>query len=86
MPEARLVDTGAGLAPQGDGWFVVNAADVTWMRNDHFGARASFEVDGRLATERPEPSKERFHDKERATEPGDRCRITSSHGGAHAGP
>jgi quercetin dioxygenase-like cupin family protein len=52
--EARLVDTGAGLAPQTDGWFVVNAADATWMRHDKFGARCNFEVDGRLATERPE--------------------------------
>ena len=53
MPdEARLVDTGAGLAPQGDGWFVVNVRDTAWMRNDHFGARCNFEVDGRLAKER----------------------------------
>jgi quercetin dioxygenase-like cupin family protein len=52
--EARLVDTGAGIAPQTDGWFVVNAADTTWMRHDKFGARCNFEVDGRLATERPE--------------------------------
>ena len=55
MPEeARLADTGAGLAPQDDGWFVVNVADVTWMRHDKFGARCNFEADGRLATERPE--------------------------------
>ena len=55
MPdEARLVDTGAGLAPQGDGWFVVNVADVAWMRHDKFGARTNFEADGRLVNERPE--------------------------------
>ena len=54
MPEARLADTGAGLAPQSDGWFVVNVADVTWMRHDVFGARCNFEADGRLANERPE--------------------------------
>jgi uncharacterized cupin superfamily protein len=54
VPEARLVDTGAGLAPQSDGWFVVNVADVTWMRHDTFGARCNFEADGRLANERPE--------------------------------
>jgi uncharacterized cupin superfamily protein len=52
--EARLADTGDGLAPQGDGWFVVNVADAAWMRNDAFGARCTFEVDGRLATERPD--------------------------------
>ena len=55
MPdEARLVDTGAGLAPQGEGWFVVNVAEATWMRHDRFGARCNFEVDGRLAHERPD--------------------------------
>lgn len=55
MPEeARLVDVGAGLVPQGDGWFVVNAADVAWMRNDVFGARCNFEADGRLVNERPD--------------------------------
>ena len=55
MPgEAQLADTGAGLAPQGDGWFVLNVADAAWMRSDAFGARCAFEVDGRLAKERPE--------------------------------
>jgi uncharacterized cupin superfamily protein len=54
LDEARLVDTGAGLAPQGEGWFVVNVAETTWMRHDRFGARCNFEVDGRLAHERPD--------------------------------
>jgi uncharacterized cupin superfamily protein len=52
--EAPLVETGAGLAPQGDGWFVVNARDAAWFRNDAFGARCTFEVDGRLVKARPE--------------------------------
>jgi uncharacterized cupin superfamily protein len=52
--EARLVDTGSGLAPQDDGWFVVNVAHAAWMRHDTFGARCNFEADGRLATERPD--------------------------------
>ena len=54
MPEARLVETGPGVAPQVEGWFVVNAADVMWMRHDKFGARCNFEADGRLVAERPE--------------------------------
>jgi len=29
-PEAQLVDTDAGLAPGGTGWFVVNARDARW--------------------------------------------------------
>jgi uncharacterized cupin superfamily protein len=52
--EARLRDTGAGLVPQGAGWFVVNVGDAAWMRNDVFGARCTFECDGRLVNERPE--------------------------------
>jgi uncharacterized cupin superfamily protein len=30
MPEARLDDSGSGLAPAGDGWFVVNVRDALW--------------------------------------------------------
>ena len=52
--EARLVDTAAGLVPQGDGWFVLNVRDAAWMRHDVFGARCAFEADGRLVKERPE--------------------------------
>jgi uncharacterized cupin superfamily protein len=52
--EARLVDAGAGLVPQDDGWFVVNVADAGWMRHDRFGARCGFEADGRLVHERPD--------------------------------
>jgi uncharacterized cupin superfamily protein len=52
--EAPLVDGGAGLVPQGDGWFVVNAADAGWMAHDKFGARCNFEADGRLVSDRPE--------------------------------
>ena len=52
--EARLIDTGAGLVPQGDGWFVLNVRDAAWVRNDVFGARCGFEADGRLVKERPE--------------------------------
>jgi uncharacterized cupin superfamily protein len=54
VPEARLVDGGAGLVPQDEGWFVVNASDAGWMQHDVFGARCGFEADGRLAKERPD--------------------------------
>jgi len=49
--EARLVETAAGLVPQGEGWFVVNVADAPWLRNAYFGARTSFEAGGRLTRE-----------------------------------
>ena len=31
MPEAPLEDSGSGLAPAGDGWFVVNVRDAQWL-------------------------------------------------------
>jgi uncharacterized cupin superfamily protein len=36
-PEARLEDTGGGLAPATDGWFVVNVRDSSWVTNDVLG-------------------------------------------------
>jgi uncharacterized cupin superfamily protein len=30
VPEAPLEDTGSGLAPTGEGWFVVNVRDARW--------------------------------------------------------
>lgn len=34
VAEAQLVQTDAGLSPDGDGWFVVNASDATSMGMD----------------------------------------------------
>ncbi|MDX6508633.1 MAG: hypothetical protein QOG81_385 [Gaiellaceae bacterium] len=45
VEEARLEDTGAGLAPASDGWFVVNVADAAWLTNEAFGAACIFESD-----------------------------------------
>lgn len=54
MPdEEPLVETGSGLVPQGEGWFVVNVRDAAWLRNDAFGARCTFEADGRIARAQP---------------------------------
>ena len=41
--EAQLVQTEAGVVPQGDGWFVLNARDVTWMTSDDRGQDTEFE-------------------------------------------
>ncbi|HSC91243.1 MAG TPA: cupin domain-containing protein [Gaiellaceae bacterium] len=46
VAEARLEQTESGLAPATEGWFVLNVADATWLRNDAFGACAVFEGDG----------------------------------------
>jgi len=43
VEEAMLEDTGSGLAPAGDGWFVVNLADAHWRRHDAFGAACRLE-------------------------------------------
>ena len=43
MPEARLQDSGSGLAPAAEGWFVVNVRDAEWWSTDSRGARCGFE-------------------------------------------
>ncbi|HVC87547.1 MAG TPA: cupin domain-containing protein [Gaiellaceae bacterium] len=43
MPEAPLTDSGAGLAPTGDGWFVVNVRDTAWVTSAAFGSGCGFE-------------------------------------------
>ena len=35
MPEARLADSGSGLAPASDGWFVVNVRDAEWLTSEN---------------------------------------------------
>ena len=37
VEEARLEETGGGLAPATEGWFVVNVRDGRWMANDVLG-------------------------------------------------
>ena len=34
MAEARLHDSSSGLAPAGDGWFVVNVRDAQWLTSE----------------------------------------------------
>ena len=48
VPEARLDDTGSGLAPASDGWFVVNVRDAEWLTSESddkqpSGAECTFE-------------------------------------------
>jgi uncharacterized cupin superfamily protein len=37
VSEAPLDDFGSGLAPAGDGWFVVNARDAQWLTSENGG-------------------------------------------------
>jgi uncharacterized cupin superfamily protein len=43
VPEAQLEDSGAGLAPAADGWFVVNVRDAEWWTSKTFGSGVVFE-------------------------------------------
>jgi uncharacterized cupin superfamily protein len=43
MAEAPLKETAGGLEPAGEGWFVVNARDACWWRNEAFGWGTVFE-------------------------------------------
>jgi uncharacterized cupin superfamily protein len=60
VEEARLEDVGSGLAPLSPGWFVVNAAEAAWIRNDAFGGRCVFESSRRILAERPEAEPRQF--------------------------
>ena len=46
MPEAQLDDSGSGLAPASDGWFVVSTRDAEWWTSKSFGSGCVFESDG----------------------------------------
>jgi len=43
VPEAELMKTEAGLIPQGEGWFVLNARDASWIRSEERGQDTDFE-------------------------------------------
>ena len=43
MPEAQLEDSGSGLTPVTEGWFVVNVRDAEWWFTEGRGARCAFE-------------------------------------------
>jgi uncharacterized cupin superfamily protein len=46
VPEAPLEPSGNGLAPAGEGWFVLNVRDARWQTGA-FGAYTSFEAEDR---------------------------------------
>src|SRR5690349_11005958 len=43
MPEAQLEDSGSGLTPVTEAWFVVNVRDAEWWFTETRGARCAFE-------------------------------------------
>jgi uncharacterized cupin superfamily protein len=47
VPEAPLEPVGRGLAPKGEGWFVLNVREARWLEGD-YGAYPRFEGDTRF--------------------------------------
>lgn len=45
MVEAQLDDSGSGLEPTGEGWFVLNVRDAAWWTSSAFGSWTRFEGD-----------------------------------------
>ena len=45
VPEATVTEAPVGLIPEGEGWFVLNARDSSWIRSDDRGQDAC--LDGR---------------------------------------
>jgi quercetin dioxygenase-like cupin family protein len=43
VSEAPLEQTDLGFVPEGEGWFVVNAREVTWIRSEERGQDTDFE-------------------------------------------
>jgi uncharacterized cupin superfamily protein len=43
VPEALLEQTDFGLVPKGEGWFVVNAKEASWLEHKTFGSGTTFE-------------------------------------------
>jgi quercetin dioxygenase-like cupin family protein len=43
VPAAQLRETDVGLIPQGEGWFVLNARDVSWIQSEERGQDTDFE-------------------------------------------
>jgi uncharacterized cupin superfamily protein len=43
VSEAVLKETEAGLVPEGDGWFVVNAREARWWQSERLGLSAALE-------------------------------------------
>ena len=48
MSEARLRQVDGTLVPEGDGWFVLNAAEAQWWQSEELGAFCPFEGSDRF--------------------------------------
>lgn len=48
MTRAEIIQSEAGLKPQGPGWYILNAKDAEWSQSPHFGSFLNFEGDQRF--------------------------------------
>ena len=48
VPEAPLEQTGTGVVPTGNGWFVLNARDARWLDRGPRGVHCAFEGEPRF--------------------------------------
>ena len=49
VPEAKIAPTDNGLVPEGEGWYVLNARESSWLHTDELGVACTFEGDVRFA-------------------------------------
>jgi hypothetical protein len=75
MPEAPLEDSGSGLAPAGDGWFVVNVRDAQWLTSENGEKRAT---GSECVFESPEHWFRQFAIKLHVLEPGEPSGTSST--------
>jgi len=48
ISEAKIVPTDTGKKPAGNGWYILNAAESNWFKNEKFGMVCTFEGDARF--------------------------------------
>jgi uncharacterized cupin superfamily protein len=49
VEQAKLRESEAGLVPEGEGWFVLNAREARWYESEPFGQYTRFEGEPRFA-------------------------------------
>ena len=70
MAEARVEDSGSGLAPASEGWFVVNVRDAEWWTSGWSGSRCFFENEYPASVDAPKVEFSQFGINITVLEPG----------------
>lgn len=63
VPEAPLEDAGSGLAPAGEGWFVVNARDAECWNGASAEAETPDPKQAYARFERPQRARPQYRDR-----------------------